>query len=484
MLADCIVGGINSYVPSASNPWNIQKVMHLYRRIGFGTDWQTAYAALNFEPSVLIDSLFSQAIANGPQTAPYWSQWTSADYDANPDVYPYLHKDELAQEYQLRMLDDSLRARMVLFWKNHFVTEFGSYECASALWRYYNILFNNCLGNFKDFTLAIGKTHAMLVYLSGAYNVASDPNENYARELFELFTLGINNGYSENDIVEAARALTGWSCGIYDCTPEFFDSSNFDAGSKTIFGQTGNFDFETLHDVLFTEREDEIAYYICEKLYKYFVYSDPDSAIITELASTFKNNDWEILPVMKQLLKSEHFFDEAVIGSSVKAPIDTFMSYVKSTNLDPSTDFQEWWMNSIQWWCYQLGQETFSPVNVAGWPGQRDWINETTLTKRWNFQNTLIYTHNEGARSKLLAMAQGVTSNSNDPIVITQAFIEHYLARPLSGSSLQAAIDRFKGDVPENYYDNGTWSLSYPGADYQILNLLDYLTGLPEFQLA
>lgn len=484
MIADCIVGGINNYVPSASQPWNVQRVMHLYRRIGFGADYQTVNGALVFSPDVLIDALFDQAALLPPQTPPYWANWTSYDYDANPDVYPYLHKEELAMDFQMRMLDDSLRARMVMFWKNHFVTEFPAYECTSGLWKYYDILFNNCLGNFKDFTLAIGKTHAMLVYLSGAYSVASDPNENYARELFELFTLGLNNGYTENDIVEAARALTGWSCGIYDCTPEYFDPNNFDNGTKTIFGQTGNFDYDTLHDVLFSEREDEIAFYICSKLYKYFIYEDIDENIVTELATTFKANNWELLPVLKQLFKSEHFFDEAVIGSIIKSPMDCYMSYLKSSGMDPATDFEDWWISSVNWWCYQLGMETFSPVNVAGWPGYRDWINETTITKRRNFLNILVFTHGDNARAKMLAVAQGMTGNSSDPVVITQAFIDHFLVRPLSSSNLQAAIDRFKGDVPENYYDNGTWSLSYPGAEWQILNLLDFIMGLPEYQLS
>ncbi len=144
---------------------------------------------------------------------------------------------------------------------------------------------------------------------------------------------------------------------------------------------------------------------------------------------------------------------------------------------------EDWVLNGIGWNSLELGQDLFNPTDVAGWPGHRNWINETTLTNRWNMINGYIWNFGDTGRAKLLNMAVNVTSNSDDPEIITDAFIEHFLPHSLDPSSRQAAIDTFKGDVPANYYENGVWNLNYPGADWQCTFLLFYLSNLPEFQL-
>ena len=153
----------------------------------------------------------------------------------------------------------------------------------------------------------------------------NNPNENYARELYELFTLGEGNGYSQEDITETARALTGYNrfktyLGVIE-----FNENSFDKGKKTIFGQTGNWGYKDVIDILFENKKDLIADFICTKIYRYFVSPQIDSSTVSDMAETFKQNEFELKPVLKQLFKSEHFFDPANNNVMIKSPIDMML---------------------------------------------------------------------------------------------------------------------------------------------------------------
>jgi uncharacterized protein (DUF1800 family) len=179
--------------------------------------------------------------------------------------------------------------KLALFWHNHFVTRNEDYGCPSYLYQYHKLLQQYALGNFKTFVKEIGKTPAMLVFLNGVQNTRFNPNENYARELYELFTLGRDNGYTQQDIVQTAKALTGWNslennqyCGRINFFPALHDPAQ-----KTIFGKTNTYNYDTLHDLLFAERAVQISEYICGKLYRYFVSPQVDEVIVSELATIF-----------------------------------------------------------------------------------------------------------------------------------------------------------------------------------------------------
>jgi uncharacterized protein (DUF1800 family) len=199
------------------------------------------------------------------------------------------------------------QAKMALFWHNHFVTELDVFGCNAYLWDYFSLIHEHAFGNFRIFTREMGKSGAMLSYLNGNDSVAGNPNENYARELMELFTMGEGNGYSQQDIVEMSRALTGWRANEYLCTPPYFDPARHDSGPKTIFGQTANFDYTTAHNLIFSARGTQVSHFIAGKLYKHFVANKLDNEVVAGLAQTFRNNNWELMPVIKQLIKSERF---------------------------------------------------------------------------------------------------------------------------------------------------------------------------------
>lgn len=475
----CITGSINQFVPTAQKLWDKKRIQHFYRRVGFGANSNEINQALSQTPSSFVENTINAAINLPLTNPPSWAFMVESEYTNIDEQMVEQHK-EWYLEWENDMLNNSLRGRFTFFWSNHFVTRMEDYWCSSWMYNYYSVLQQYSFGNFKEFVKAIGLSPAMLIFLNGYQNTADEPNENYARELFELFTLGVNNGYTQEDIVETARALTGYTSINEYCAPISFDINDFDSTSKTIFGKTGEWGYEDVIDILFEERGSQIATYICEKLYKYFVSPEVDSIIISELANTFISNNFELAPVYKQLFKSEHFFDENAIGTIVKSPFDVFNIYFRETGF--TTD-SELLLNSI-WLSSEIGQTIFEPVDVAGWQGNHDWINSSTLIGRWNaFEYYLWWiwdNHNENLRD----FAVNLVGNVKDPSVITQIIVDHFLSKGLQTEiDYGIATDIFKDEIPQNYFDEGSWNLQWESAPYQIIVLLFHIVRLPEFQL-
>ena len=475
---------LDPYVPSFQKPWNARRVAHLYRRLGFGVTYDQIQQGLQMNPGDLVDLLLDGA-ANLPQPVPpSWANFTTADYN-NDFALMDAHRQEMRHMWLAEMLSDSVRAKMTFFWHNHFVTQLTVFGCNSYLWSYYALLHQYAFGNFRDFALEMGKNPAMLVYLNGNVNIVGEPNENYARELMELFTMGESNGYTQSDVVEMSRALTGWKASFNDCTPPFFKDSDFDKGPKTIFGQTDNFDFTTAHQLIFLQRPDQVAHFISGKLYRHFLYYQPDPEIVDLLADTFKNSDWNILAVMKQLCKSEHFFEDTFINARIKSPLEALLPILKLANAKYPDHVLPIWWDDIGFWARRLGQEIFDPPNVAGWKEHRSWLNEATLASRWNFAGLMatLLTYNSELMDNLRTLAKALTNDSNKPEVITAALVEFITGQILEPVYLQAATGYFKAGVPQNYFDDGSWNLSWDTAPEQIVNLIKYLVKLPEYQL-
>lgn len=476
---NCATGTIAPYVPSAEVPWNKQRVLHLYRRMGFGARPDQIDAALNLNPSDLVDALVDEAINLPLSPEPEWAYWTELDYD---DFFA--QREEQYITWILQWMDDmsnnGFRDKLALFWHNHFVTRFEAYECTSYMYQYHKILQQYALGNFKEFVYEVGKTPAMLLFLNGVQNSNISPNENYARELYELFTLGQDNNYTQTDIEETARALTGFVGVFTFCGPIGFLEEYFDDGEKTIFGQTGNWNYDDVHDILFDQRTDEIATFICSKLYAYFVHPDVDEDIVSDLAATFKDNDFELAPVLRQLFKSEHFFDEYVIGSQVKSPIEHALSIVNDADLTYTVEN----LQVMTYLSIVLGQQLFNPVDVAGWQGNRSWINSNTLTGRWQAMDYTIFNAYNDIPERLVELAKKLSDDSNDPAYVAQVIVDHFTP---NGLNTPDAYDRattvLKWEVPQNYYDNGLWNLDWDTASAQVALLLQYIVRLPEFQL-
>lgn len=479
------MANLTPYIPSSNKPWDKKRVIHFYRRLGMGGSPQQITQALNAsDPGVFIENTLFGIKNRALPTPPVWANYTAMDYEnSGDDDLVFTHRTELYDSVYADMINDGLRTKLFLFWHNHFVTQLDVYGCNRYLWNYYNLLNRHCLGNFKTFVEEMGKSPAMLVFLNGNQNEVGRPNENYARELMELFTMGENNGYTQFDVVEVARALTGWRCNQYECNSVTFSNARFDKNNKTIFGKTGNWNYNDVHNLIFTDRKNEVAYYICYKLYTHFVYHEPDNEFISSLATLFINENWELLPVFRAMFRSDHFFDDALIGAQIKSPLECFIDLARLSGI-PANNLTDRY-NTFRYGSANLGMDLFNPINVAGWPGYRDWINENTLTQRWNYCRDIVSTFtNTTNRESLRSLAiQLAGTEINNPDLITRRLTEHFIGRPLSDEHHETAVLYLKGDIPQNYFDDGTWNLNWNEAPFQVGNLLVFLSRLPEFQL-
>lgn len=474
-------------------PLDQTRALHLYRRLGFSASAETIRQAVGQNAGNLVDTLVDEALNMPLLPAPVWADWTNANYPEDGDARRQLRneqRDQFRLDYANGLLKNNLRDRLSFFWSNHFVTEVDVYNCNSFLYHYINCLQRNSLGNFKTFVSEIGLTSAMLFYLDGAFNNGNNPNENYARELYELFTLGEDQGYTEEDIVETARALTGYvERGEVGCTQVTFRANRHDAGTKTILGQTGNWGYDDVIDILFNERANQIAFFISKKLYKFFVHPDAlaDQAqpILNGMAATMIANNFEIAPVLRELFKSEHFFDEEAIGVIIKSPFDLYFNTLNETDF-AYTDTN---ISEMVNYSRLLSQELFDPYDVAGWQRDREWINNNFIIGRWLTMESILeqfhQADSEQFRTLGLSIAGPAGLTSNDHDAIARLIIDFILPKGLlTETDYDRAITIFREPYEDNnIYETGGWSMMLQDASLQVYLLLQYLARQPEYQL-
>jgi uncharacterized protein (DUF1800 family) len=276
-----------------------------------------------------------------------------------------------------------LRERMTLFWHGHFASSQQKVNRSQALWRQHQLLRGQALGSFRELLHAVAKDPAMLVYLDGANSRKEAPNENFAREVMELFTLGeASQGgrYTEQDIREAARAFTGWSVERDDFSFRFRPAFH-DDGNKTILGRSGNFDGDATLDILL--EQPAAARFIVGKLWKEFVSPVLDAAQVDRIAQRFRGSGYDTATAVKELLLTDAFWAEANRGSLVKSPVDLVVGTVRQFDFS-YTDVTPFALKTAQ-----LGQNLLVPPNVKGWPGQNEWVTATTLLERKRFTEQL-----------------------------------------------------------------------------------------------
>ena len=264
--------------------------------------------------------------------------------------------------------DAQLREKMAFFWHGHFASRNLNIFFQQQL---LDILRQNALGSFRTLLHEVSKSAAMLNFLNAAQNKKGHPNENFAREVMELFTMGRGN-YSENDIKEAARAFTGWHSNIKG---EFaFRRFQHDDGSKTVLGKTGNFSGEEVLDVLLEQKQT--ARYITQKIYRFFVNETVDNEKVDWLANRFYKNDYNIGQLMEDIFTSDWFYEEKNVGSKIKSPIELVAGIQRMIPMDLENEEALLIIQRL------LGQLLFYPPNVAGWPGGKNWIDSSSLMVR------------------------------------------------------------------------------------------------------
>jgi len=473
---------LNTYIPSNSNPWDSDKIQFVFRRLGFGCSLSDINKYSNYTPEQTIEDIVQNAKLTDFTAAPEWADWDNKTFNSSGNNKAYYHTILQKQAFS-DMINNGFRERLSLFWSNHFVVEYLDVNQPAYLYKYYKLIQENCLGNFQTFVRKMGLAPAMLMYLNGYQNKKNSPNENYARELYELFTLGEGNGYTQQDIIETARALTGFNRTETYMGEIEFNENTFDKGTKTIFGRTGKWGYDDVVNILFEEKRDLIADFICRKIYRYFVSPQANQNIIASMASTLKQNNFELEPVFKQLFKSEYFFDTKNSNVLIKSPIDMMIGLHLQLSLsyDENLDFPLQLRNK----CRDMGQNIFSPVDVAGWQGNHDWINSETLPKRWEFADYLLIRYWKKNKNQFKKLIKNLVGNNENDLEVIVNKLKNFIFCPyqIKSEEIDEAIKIFIGEVPESYFEDGTWTINDDSVPRQVYDLLRFLVGLPEFQL-
>lgn len=367
---------------------NFVNIKHLYNRAGFGISYPDLHQLSKKRLSKVIDGLFTV-----PSPEPGLNTVTTEEFTAQQLLLTSLNgKKELSPEekdqkeeitktrnqksrdlniswiQQMTTTTNPFLEKMTLFWHGHFACRANNPYYSQQL---NNIQRSNALGSFKTLLLEVSKSPAMLDYLNNQQNRKGHPNENFSRELMELFTLGRGN-YTENDIKEAARAFTGWS---YNKSSQFeFNQKVHDEKDKTFFAQTGPFDGEAIIDMILAK--PAAATFICRKLYAFFVNDTPDEQHVKELATYFYAQKYDISAVMKKMFNAEWFYSKENVGNKIKSPVEFLVNMSREfyvTYSKPQILIQ------LQ---TSLGQYLFNPPNVAGWSGGKNWIDSSSLMLR------------------------------------------------------------------------------------------------------
>ena len=291
--------------------------------------------------------------------------------------------------------DAPLTERMTLFWHNHFTSSLQKVRSAGLMYRQNALLRAHALGSFADLLLAVSKDPAMLIYLDSATSRRGQPNENFAREVMELFTLG-EGRYGERDVKEAARAFTGWSIdretGAFLWRPLAHDD-----GVKTVLGRTGNFRGEDVVAILL--EQPATAEFVVGKLWREFVSPQPDAAQVKRIAASFRASGYQIQVALRELLLQGAFWAPENRGTLVKSPVDLVVGSLRQFDMAAADP------RPLVPLLRNLGQDILSPPNVKGWPGGEAWINSQTLLARKQFLERLSgrSSMDDGVRSALLA---------------------------------------------------------------------------------
>ena len=380
-----------------SGPWSGRHAAHLLRRAGFGASSDEAARLAGMPMHQAVDSIVhfpsTGALPAPPplydarqaiiQNFPGAIRAFMGDDTARREFAKELRKHEresviaLQRWWLERMLTTPapLQEKMTLYFHGHFTTATIQKGVTPQMTYNQNQLFrDNALGNLRELTWKASTDPAMLIYLDNARSDPQHPNENYARELMELFTLGVDH-YTENDIRESARAWTGWI--VPRRTQQaMFVASRHDNGSKTFLGQTGNFNGRDIVDIIY--RQPACAEFWANSLLNFFVYNSPEPPLVDAVAALIRKNDYNLLPVMSTLLRSNLFYSDRAYRALVKSPVEFVVGTYKALGLQQIDE-------SAQRALVQMGQILFYPPNVAGWPGGANWLTSQTVIARENF---------------------------------------------------------------------------------------------------
>jgi uncharacterized protein (DUF1800 family) len=359
--------------PTDRDPWGRKWAGHLFRRAAFGASDAELRQAEKDGPAATLDRLLSGA----PDAAARYDFLEVEGERVTRENDPF--KLRAWWLYCMLYSPHPLREKLTLFWHNHFATSIAKVDRTRLMFLQNRTLRRHALGMFGPFLLDMSKDPAMLVWLDSNNNIKGRPNENYAREVMELFSLGVGN-YTEKDVQEAARAFTGWHTDgkVFDFNARFHD-----ADTKTVLGQTGPWDGGDVIPILL--RQPAAGRFLARKLYRFLVSEtqEPPDRLLEPLAEQFRKTDYDVSAVVRTILASRHFFSEHAFRQRVKSPVEFVVGAVRATVSGEVAP------RALVGRLELMGQNLFAPPNVKGWPGGQAWLNTSSVLARQNFAQAL-----------------------------------------------------------------------------------------------
>jgi uncharacterized protein (DUF1800 family) len=440
------------FEPTAQRPWNRATAAHVYRRAGFAATHAELDEAVRQAPSELVKDLVAGKKAD-------------AAFDAEMDalfkqILARGGKDGLAAGWLLRMIrtPDQALEKLTLFWHGHFATSHAKVKKAATMYEQNALLRRHARGKFGELVSGIARDPAMLIYLDSKTNRKVRPNENFARELMELFCLGLGH-YTERDIQEMARAFTGWEV---DGGKFAFNARQHDDRPKTFLGQTGNFGGEDAVRIVLAQ--PAAPRFVAAKLVKYFLFDEPDppAALIEPLAVELRETDFDVGRVTTRILSSQLCFSDHAMARKVRSPVEMAVGLVRA--LEGATNTYRLADDLAR-----LGQGVFYPPSVKGWDGGRAWINSSTLVGRANLVRRIVDGREAAlAGGKLADLANRCGANKPDDVVA-------WLFDLLVATDVPDEVRKSLVDVAEK---------SDADPNRRIANTIHAISVLPEFHLA
>jgi uncharacterized protein (DUF1800 family) len=383
--------------PLTASRWDFDAAAHLLVRAGFGGSPDEIQKMYALGPEKAVDSLINAPLENDLQ--PAWARPDDQDelhakmQEAATPQEKQMARKLLREKFNGEMKDltlwwiarmvnthSPLAEKMTLFWHGHFATSGQKVRPAYKMWLQNETLRQNAFGNFRALVKAVSRDPAMMVWLDLVQSKKESPNENFAREVMELFTLGEGH-YTEFDVKEAARAFTGYR--INQAEQSFrFAERQFDPGIKTFMGKTGPWDGDQILDIIVSQ--PACARFIGAKIWKFFAYDDPKPKLVEALASEFRNSHYELRPFLISLFLSEEFYGSQACDSQIKSPVQFLVQALRTLPIPLPNS------NLVEYVLRQMGQIPFFPPNVKGWDGGKSWINTATLTFRYKLAHQLI----------------------------------------------------------------------------------------------
>ena len=412
----------NDLSPISARDWTYATAAHLIERAGFGATPEEIARMAAMTPQQAVDRLvdyekvadtlqpFDESIIWDPGMDPFPPSRAEAvriarEHDgglgekilpkgAQRRLQPVVDKffyslaanqietQRLGLWWANRMLvsERPLEEKLTLFWHGHFATGENKVRDYRMMLQQHLMFRAHASGNFRDLLVGLLKDPAMLVYLDNGENIRSHPNENFGRELLELFTMGVGN-YSERDVREAARSFTGWTNDVLRFK---FDQNQHDPGVKTFLGRTGPLDGEDVIDTILAQ--PVTAEFVSAKLYRFFVRDDISPAVRTELGRTLRDSKYQIKPLLRRIFLSRDFYSAPSTGTQIKSPVPLVVSTYKKMGLREIPTVPDFGQMTAS-----LGQSLFDPPNVAGWAGGRTWITPATLLQRGNLFRGVLF---------------------------------------------------------------------------------------------